>query len=43
VGPLSSILAYVYDGRSLGVTGTVLVAVTVILRIGYMLWRRRRR
>jgi hypothetical protein len=43
VASLSAPPAYLYNGHSLGVTGTVLVAVTVALRIGYMLWRRRRR
>ena len=35
--------AYLYNGHSLGTTGTILVAVTLVLRLGYMFWRRRRR
>jgi hypothetical protein len=43
VASLSATAGYVYTGHSLGLTGTILVAVTLVLRIGYMLWRRRRR
>jgi len=32
-----------YAGHSLGTTGTILVGVTVVLRVGWMLWRRRGR
>jgi hypothetical protein len=42
VAPLSAVLAY-YSGHSLGLLGTILVAVALVLRVGYMLWRRRRR
>jgi hypothetical protein len=42
VAHLSAPAGYLYSGHSLGWTGTVLVAVTVLARIAYMLWRRRR-
>jgi hypothetical protein len=43
VAPLSALAGYVYTGHSLGLTGTILVAVTVLLRVAYMFWRRRGR
>jgi hypothetical protein len=43
VASLSGPAGYAYTGHSLGLTGTILVTLTFVLRIGYMLWRRRRR
>jgi hypothetical protein len=43
VASLSAPAGYLSNGHSLGTTGTVLVAVTLVLRLGYMFWRRRRR
>lgn len=37
------ISAFYYTGRSLGPTGTVLVVTAVVLRVGWMFWRRRNR
>jgi hypothetical protein len=36
-------LAYFYDGHSLGWAGTIAVGLSVALRVGWMLWRRRSR
>jgi hypothetical protein len=41
VASLSAPAGYLYSGHPLGVTGTILVAVSVVLRVAYMLWRRR--
>jgi uncharacterized membrane protein len=35
-------LAYYYTGHSLGVAGSIAVAVAVLLRLAWMYWRRRR-
>jgi len=42
VASLSAPAGYIYNGHSLGLLGTILVAVAVVLRVGWMLWRRRR-
>jgi hypothetical protein len=41
VASLSPPPGYLYDGHSLGWIGAILVCVTLVLRIGFMLWRRR--
>jgi hypothetical protein len=43
VAPLSGVVPASYNGHPLGLVGTILVAVTVVLRVGWMLWRRRSR
>jgi hypothetical protein len=35
--------AYFYTGHSLGWPGTIVVIAALVLRLGWMFWRRRRR